>query len=463
MPVTSPKAQSMLIAREEQDNRDGKVSPDIDVFEGPEKKLEMYFQPSDPGQRTLDQTKSHLHADGFRHFSESTWSDVLADAHCSILHAVGNDHFDAYLLSESSLFVYPTKVILKTCGTTTLLLVLPKVLALADELSMPLLNVHYSHFRYAFPQLQPYPHSSFGEEQRTMRQLLKGRVHDVSATTIGKDVASGTAWFALCADGLDGNTCGPWREDCIFEVAMEGLSREVCDNFFGTASTHGGQTGRNLALSMSSVSGVAALVAGATVDDWAFEPCGYSMNALRGPYYYTVHVTPEYASSYASFETNDPNFVTNCKLNAIANTFDASSLTVTVTTRGSSTGTPLAAVAHAMSMSSYATCQITNEVTIRVSSFERARTGSKNSKTTLKTAAIQAATAASADGGSISSDEEQSSHAGSWADSELTFPLDETRSEGDEFIDSPPAKRSKSVFEARDEDRTDGRPPPMRV
>ena len=67
----------------------------------------------------------------------------------------GNAHFDAYLLSESSLFVYARKLILKTCGTTTLLLVLPKVLTLASQIGYALDNVHYSHFRYAFPQLQP--------------------------------------------------------------------------------------------------------------------------------------------------------------------------------------------------------------------------------------------------------------------------------------------------------------------
>jgi S-adenosylmethionine decarboxylase len=47
-----------------------------------------------------------------------------------------------------------------------------------------------------------------------------------------------------------------------------------------------------------------------TLDSFAFEPCGYSANALvqhgAGEGYYTIHVTPEEGWSYASFECNVP-------------------------------------------------------------------------------------------------------------------------------------------------------------
>jgi S-adenosylmethionine decarboxylase len=50
--------------------------------------------------------------------------------------------------------------------------------------------------------------------------------------------------------------------------------------------------------------GVHKIFEGFEVDDFAFDPCGYSLNALRGKDYYTIHVTPEEQGSYVSFETN---------------------------------------------------------------------------------------------------------------------------------------------------------------
>ena len=63
---------------------------------------------------------------------------------------------------------------------------------------------------------------------------------------------------------------------------------------------------RNTAAHVTSACGLGAIVGeGAEVDDYMFEPCGYSMNALaKGGGYYSVHVTPQDPGSFASFETN---------------------------------------------------------------------------------------------------------------------------------------------------------------
>jgi S-adenosylmethionine decarboxylase len=85
-------------------------------FEGPEKVLEIDFAPEGGPAR------------GLREISRPQWDRILTEARCTILNSLSNDKFDSYVLSESSLFVYPLKLILKTCGTTTLLRALEPLL-----------------------------------------------------------------------------------------------------------------------------------------------------------------------------------------------------------------------------------------------------------------------------------------------------------------------------------------------
>lgn len=49
-------------------------------------------------------------------------------------------------------------------------------------------------------------------------------------------------------------------------------------------------------------SGIRSLVPLAAIDDYVFEPCGYSMNSQEGRTFSTIHITPEAGFSYASFE-----------------------------------------------------------------------------------------------------------------------------------------------------------------
>jgi S-adenosylmethionine decarboxylase len=99
-------------------------------FEGYEKRLEISFSEAsvfaDPNGR------------GLRALSRAQIDSVLDLARCTIVSELSNEDFDSYVLSESSLFVYPYKVVIKTCGTTKLLLAIPRMLELAEELSLPL-------------------------------------------------------------------------------------------------------------------------------------------------------------------------------------------------------------------------------------------------------------------------------------------------------------------------------------
>lgn len=70
---------------------------------------------------------------GLRTVERDVWEDMLAIVKCQVLSVVSNEACDAYLLSESSMFVYPDRLILKTCGTTTLLNAVPRILEIAQQ------------------------------------------------------------------------------------------------------------------------------------------------------------------------------------------------------------------------------------------------------------------------------------------------------------------------------------------
>ena len=75
-------------------------------------------------------------------------------AACCVVSHTENGFFDAYVLSESSLFVYPDRLVIKTCGNTHLLNAAPCILDLAAGLGMSPSRCKYSRASYLFPELQ---------------------------------------------------------------------------------------------------------------------------------------------------------------------------------------------------------------------------------------------------------------------------------------------------------------------
>ena len=94
---------------------------------------------------------------------------ALPQAACCIVSSRSNAHLDAYVLSESSLFVYPNRLVLKTCGTTRLLAAVPGLLAAAAGVRLAPCRVKYSRASFLFPAAQPAPHTDFASESATLR------------------------------------------------------------------------------------------------------------------------------------------------------------------------------------------------------------------------------------------------------------------------------------------------------
>lgn len=124
---------------------------------------------------------------------------------CKVLSIVESEDVDAYLLSESSMFIFPHKLILKTCGTTTLLCGLPRILEIATlfggyaRLTAPPARgiaiaaapyrVFYSRKNFLFPDRQHGPHRSWRDEVKSLDKLFLGG----SAYMIGK--MNGEHWY----------------------------------------------------------------------------------------------------------------------------------------------------------------------------------------------------------------------------------------------------------------------------
>jgi len=342
-------------------------------FEGVEKLLEVWFTRSDGDVGKCD----------LRLISRSKWENMLKIVRCEIISFTRNDTIDAYVLSESSLFVSKRRILLKTCGSTTPLLCLKPMLHLVqhyagfDEVQ----DLFYSRKNYKRPELQQQPHRTFSDEAA----LLDALFHDGAAYCLGAvnrdcwylytlnpyDSSSGHSLAALlaggsddcgsdncsddgfagsgfnsdeggtdsCSDGCDvsdgaddssgdessgvaahlsdqirqrlgglhkrsvasrfANLRQSPEPDQTLEIMMSDLDPEVMKIFTKQASA--------TAAEATQKSRIDQILPNVTIDDYLFEPCGYSMNGiLKNGEYITIHITPEAEFSYVSFESNIP-------------------------------------------------------------------------------------------------------------------------------------------------------------
>ncbi|KAF2421047.1 S-adenosylmethionine decarboxylase [Tothia fuscella] len=198
-------------------NREATVDLDSsNAFEGPEKLLEVWFAPSE------QDLPVRCTPNGLKAVSADTWKEMLDLVNCKVLSILESDTVDAFLLSESSMFVWPHKLVLKTCGTTTLLCGLPRMLEIAAlEAGFPHatpnplkgipaaatpFRVFYSRKNFLYPNQQRGPHRSWRDEVRFLDKMFVGG----SAYMIGK--MNGDHWY-LYITGPDTKLTPPATPD----------------------------------------------------------------------------------------------------------------------------------------------------------------------------------------------------------------------------------------------------------
>jgi len=270
-------------------------------FEGPEKTLEMCFRSS----KNIV-TDIHPDKEGLRKLERHELDRICRRARCTILSSVSNQFLDAYVLSESSLFVYPYMMVLKTCGTTTLLRCVSTVIELAKKIGLELDWVGYSRKNFSFPGDQCHPHQSFNQEisylgsHRSLSKKLNGNGYTLGPVT-------GDHWFVYVADQTL-RSANLLYTDRVLNIMMFDIDESVAKLFYYDQYCRENEDSddatRRISFAQTKAAGIDSLCPGALLDSRAFQPCGYSMNAILFHSYYTMHITPEDGSSYASFETN---------------------------------------------------------------------------------------------------------------------------------------------------------------
>uniref|UniRef100_A0AC34EZE5 S-adenosylmethionine decarboxylase proenzyme n=1 Tax=Panagrolaimus sp. ES5 TaxID=591445 RepID=A0AC34EZE5_9BILA len=250
-------------------------------FEGAEKLFEIWFD-----------KKSSPNATTLRAIPYNEIVDLLEIAECHILHYRTNGIIDSYVLSESSMFVTDTRIILKTCGSTKLLHSIDRMLELAKKYANmdTVANVYYSRKNFLRPDLQSYVHQNFDNET----ELLDNYFDEGVAYCMGS--LKQHRWYLYT---MSMPQAPPIHPDHTLEICMTNIPNDILKVYSKAYCVDGREC--------TKISGIDQIVPeGTIIHEELFDPVGYSMNGLlpNSDQYVTIHITPEPDFCYVSFETN---------------------------------------------------------------------------------------------------------------------------------------------------------------
>ncbi len=239
-------------------------------FEGSEKKVELVMSNDSVS---------------LRHLGKDFWANIVAQCDAEILSSISNEKCDAYLLSESSLFVWDHHFLMLTCGTTTLVNSLNAFLDYVESSNKGQLDQIQSIIFQRKNEYQSHlQKTSFEQDIIKLEQRLSG-----VAFQLGNLDSHHNYIYHL------DKPYTPAQTDKTFELLMYHIDGEAADYL---------RTERQCAIKIKHLLNLEELLPDFEINDYVFEPFGYSMNAIKDDKYATMHITPQENSSYVSFETN---------------------------------------------------------------------------------------------------------------------------------------------------------------
>jgi len=234
-------------------------------FEGPEKKLEIIL---------------FSRQEGVRSSANGCWEKVVRSCRADIVSRMANEMMDAYLLSESSLFVWEDRVVMITCGQTNLINAVPSIVDIVGRENVAM--VFYERKNQMFPDRQQ---TDFEADMAEMGKYFQGKRY-----RLGPANHDHVQLFYSSHGKV------PPGNDATLQVLMHELSPSAMEMFSREKA--------GSAVQAAVLYRLTGLYDGMKADSHFFSPFGYSLNGICRDLYYTVHVTPQREGSYASLETN---------------------------------------------------------------------------------------------------------------------------------------------------------------
>lgn len=234
-------------------------------FEGSEKKAEIIIN---------DDNFSLL-----TDINDEFWQAFVGCCNAKILSTISNKYCKAFLLSESSLFVWQDRLLILTCGVTTLVNSIEYFLQNINSGLIKQVIYQRKNEYFAHAQL-----SCFGDDTKVLSKHFDGKAYRFGEMDSHHNYIfhQNNDYKAAKEDKSYGFLAYQISQKASKVLMSAELSNQNIRDFFQINN----------------------LLPDFLIDDFVFSPYGYSLNAIKGDRYLTIHVTPQTLSSYVSVESN---------------------------------------------------------------------------------------------------------------------------------------------------------------